>query len=276
MEASFTKRRKLNSIIPLILIGILLATTIFQIPVKAATNWSDDFNDKVPDGWTFDGFNVTESSANEVPANYTLEDGNLRFIGEYETHAYHASDVTTGTWSFDVDCVNTRRNHTQIAFMSDGIPANLTGESPSFPAEYGIFIVTSTFGSFDNEFALYRRDTDSFVLSHVIGRYSVSSLSGWYHIDVSRDSTGYFQVSINGTLRIGGTDNQFDSSSYFGFYGGSGPAIDNIVVTEAIESSTTTTSEPTTPSDFTGILLIGGAAAAVVIIVIAIVFLKRK
>lgn len=270
------KKRQFYSLIPLVLIGILLATIVIQVPVKAATIWSDDFNDGVPDGWTFRGWNITQVSVNEVPANYTLEDGNLRNIGEYSTFSYHESTVTTGTWSFDVDCVDTLRNHTYVAFMSDGMYANLTTESPVVPAEYGIFIATSTFGAFDNEFVLYRRDAGSLDLSRVIGRYSVSDLSGWYHIDVTRDPAGYFQVSINGTPRIGGTDNQLDSSLYFAFGGGSGPAIDNIVVTDGIESSTTTTSEPTTPPDFTGILLIGGAAAVVVIVVIAVVFLKRK
>jgi hypothetical protein len=278
MEESVLKKRRINSILPLILIGILLVTTTLQVPVKATTIWSDDFNDGVPDGWTFRGWNITQVSVNEVPANYTLEDGNLRYIGEYSTFSYHASTVTMGTWSFDVDCVDTLRNHTYVAFMSDGMYANLTTESPVVPAEYGIFIATSTFGAFDNEFVLYRRDAGSLDLSRVIGRYSVSDLSGWYHIDVTRDSTGYFQVSINGTPRIGGTDNQLDSSSYFAFGGGSGPAIDNIVVTDVVGTSSTTTteSEPTTPPDFTGILLIGGAAAVVVIVVIAVVFLKRK
>ncbi len=218
----------------------------------------------------------------EVPANYTLDEDTLRYQGDFSTYAYHESAVSFGTWSFDVDCVDTPRHHFYIAFMCDGIidPEDIFG---SIPAEYGLAIVTDVFGSFDSEFVLYRRAAGDTNIAQVIDTYSPSDMSGWFHIDITRNSTGDCHVFINGTDRMQGLANIAVTSDYFGFYGPAGPAIDNVVVSNSIDVTPPTPTDSLTDSDtdtgtipdMTGIILVG-SGIAIVVVIIAVVFLKKR
>jgi hypothetical protein len=196
----------------------------------AAQVFYDDFNDGNIDDWITFGFNST--SLEDAVANFTLSDGSLRAQGENGSYAAHACPVSSvGTWRFDVDCVSTSNNHFTVAFIS-GVPTNDTS-SPTF--EYGLTIVTGVFDRFDTEFVLYRRDVGSIYLSNVIGRYNLETVSGWYHIDVTRNAIGMFKVYFNGTLGISGADGMYDTAEYFAFHSVGGPAIDNVNVTNTID-----------------------------------------
>ena len=151
-----------------------------------ATVWSDDFDDGNIDDWETMGVNWTNpAEPADVPANFTLVDGSLRATGDYDSQASHASTVTTGTWSFDVDCVDTARHHFYIAFMRDGLMTNV---SSPIPAAYGLMIVTDVFGSFDDEIVLYRRNAGSPELSALLDLYSIPGISSWCHFDITGDS----------------------------------------------------------------------------------------
>lgn len=250
------------------------------VPTYGATIWSESFDNPTLDGWTTYGLNRTEDVAIEVDANYTLEDHNLRYRGDFQTYAYHASAVSFGNWSFDVDCVDNKDHHFYLAFMCAGMmnPDNLP---TSIPAEYGLMVVTDAVGSFDNEFVFYRRTAGSPELAQVIDRYAVSDLSGWYHIRVSRDSSGNADIFINGTHRMEGLANIGVTSEYFGFYGAAGPAIDNIVVEDAATTTTIPTT-PTTSAQVTGLpnpdmmLLILAIGAVIAVVVVVTVAMKRR
>lgn len=274
MELKRSQKRILSVLIVVYILSPLI------VPTYGATIWSESFDGPALNGWTTFGLNMTGDVPVEVPANYSLDDHNLRFTGEFETHAYHASAVSFGNWSFDVDAVDSELNHFYVAFMSAGI-MNPDDLPASIPAQYGLMIVTGTFGSFDNEFVFFRRAAGSPDLAQVLDRYAVSDLSGWYHIRVSRDSSGNADVFINGTHRMEGLANMAVTSEYFAFTGAPGPAIDNIVVEDAATMTTTPTT-PTTSTQVTGLpnpdmmLVILAIGAAIAVVVVVIVVMKRR
>jgi len=233
--------QNLKKTILTISLGILLILsipTLIQSPVISHYNnisssvfsaevWSDNFNDEDISDWSVWGWNTTD--AEKFVGNYTLTNGALRTQGENTTRFDHACQITANaTWSFDVDCVNTSESHFSIAFFA-GIPTN---ETLNMPYEYGILVVTGVFGAFDTEFVLYRRNAGSLTLSNIIGRYNLETVTGWHHIDVTRDEVGHFYAYFNGTLGISGSDGFYDNAEYFSFYARGGPAIDNLVVTD--------------------------------------------
>jgi len=195
----------------------------------SAEVWSDDFSDGNIDDWEIWGYNA--SDAQPCPGSFSVADVSLRADSVNTSVASHICPMTTGTWSFDVDCEPTASNHFYIAFFS-GEPSNVTLDPPF---EYGIMVVTGVFASFDTEFVFYRRDSGSIYLSRLIGRYDLNEVTGWHHIDITRDSEGRLYAYFNDTLGIGGVDTTFISAEYFSFYTLGGPAIDNVYVSDSID-----------------------------------------
>ncbi len=195
----------------------------------SAEVWSEDFSDGNIDDWEIWGYNATD--AEPCPGIFSVADGSLRSDTVNTSVASHECQVTTGTWSFDVDCVSTDSNHFYVAFFSD----EPTNDTMTPPYEYGIMVVTGAFASFDTEFVFYRRDSGSIYLANLIGRYDLNEVTGWHHIDITRDSQGRFYAYFNGTLRIGGVDTTYTIAEYFSFYSLGGPAIDNVHVSNSID-----------------------------------------
>jgi len=195
----------------------------------SAELWSDDFSDGNIDDWEIWGYNATDAELS--PGSFSTADESLRADSVNTSVASHECQMTTGTWSFDVDCVSTDSNHFYVAFFSD----EPTNDTMTPPYEYGIMVVTGAFASFDTEFVLYRRDSGSIYLANLIGRYDLNEVTGWHHIDITRDSEGRFYAYFNSTLRIGGVDTTYTIAEYFSFYTLGGPAIDNIYVSNSID-----------------------------------------
>ncbi|MHA1481573.1 MAG: hypothetical protein ACTSQZ_09155 [Candidatus Thorarchaeota archaeon] len=195
----------------------------------SAEVWFDDFSDGNITDWEIWGYNA--SDAQPCPGCFSVADGSLRADSVNTSVASHICPMTTGTWSFDVDCVSTDSNHFYVAFFSDE-PTNVTLTPPY---EYGIMVVTGTFSSFDTEFVFYRRNSGSIYLANLIGRYDLNEVTGWHHIDITRDSQGRFYAYFNSTLRIGGVDTTYTIAEYFSFYTLGGPAIDNVNVSNSID-----------------------------------------
>ncbi|MHA1958620.1 MAG: hypothetical protein ACW99U_00160 [Candidatus Thorarchaeota archaeon] len=237
--------------------------------------WSDDFNDGNIDGWSFHGWD--ESTWEERPGNFTADDYTLRAYDNQWSNAYRESNVANGSWAFDVECVPTPLNHFYVAFVSGP-----TTSVDMIPREYGLMIVTGEFSAWNHTFVLYQRVEDSAYIIP-LGTYEVDEVSGWYHINITRDLNCIFTVAFNGTTEISGvTATAYNSSTIFSFYTNAGPAIDNIVVTPYSETTSTTTSTTTTSTtatstttngesiDMTLFLIAGGGIAVVVILVIIV------
>ncbi|MFW9834065.1 MAG: hypothetical protein ACFFEK_08735, partial [Candidatus Thorarchaeota archaeon] len=82
---------------------------------------------------------------------------------------------------------------------------------------------------YDSAFVLYRRSSVSpYVVP--IGSYDVEEVAGWYHINITRDYEGNFEVYFNDTLGITVTDSTYTTCKLFTFTAEGGYALDNIVV----------------------------------------------
>lgn len=200
---------------------------VYALEASLTQIWSDDFNDGNTDGWDIMGFNSTH----DLPGNITADDNTLRAYGDGVLHyASHPSTQANGTWSFDVDCAQTLTDHFYVAFVS-GISDQL---SDGLPYEYGIMIVTGEWGMWNTSFQLYKRYAGQDEIANIC-RYDPFDVSGWYHIDITRDLFGNFAVYFNGSLEMRGHDYEYTRSDRFAFYTLAGPAIDNVAVYNTIE-----------------------------------------
>lgn len=246
--------------------------------VSQSGGWSDDFNDGNIDGWTVQGWNRTADPPTALPGNFTADDYTLRAYDDETNQAYHTSTVAYGSWVFDYHSVPTPNNHSYVAFVSG--PATEfdgPGWEATVPYEYGIVVVNGEFASFNNTFILYRRNQGNINVIP-LGEHDVDVVSGWYHINITRDFEGNFEVYFNDTLEITAVETGYTTSEIFSFYTHAGPALDNIVVTprepETTTSTTTTTTTTTQvdgePLDITLLLIAGGVIAVVVVLVVII------
>ncbi|MHA2376880.1 MAG: hypothetical protein ACXAB9_11995 [Candidatus Thorarchaeota archaeon] len=74
----------------------------------AAEVWSCDFDDGIPSDWEIYGFEGIIPYSNP-PGSFSTDDGSLRSnsTGTVASMAHVNSSVAYGTWSFDVDVVDT-------------------------------------------------------------------------------------------------------------------------------------------------------------------------
>jgi hypothetical protein len=86
-------------------------------------------------------------------------------------------------------------------------------------------------------------------------------VAGWHHIDVTRNTTGWFSVYHDYSLIIQELDTQIDTSEMFVLWVERGLMIDNIVVDNEVIPIT-----PPQPVDW----------LAVVIVLVLVIFLKRR
>jgi len=212
-EANYT--RAMNDII----------TNQDDFVISQQVGWSDDFNDENIDGWSVQGFIL--GSSIPVLGNITADDKTMRAYGPYWNEAWRTSNVVYGSWAFDVHCVDTPTRRSYIAFVS-GSPV-LVPEDLDFPFEYGIITVVGQYEGYSSAFLLYRRPETTPYLS-VIGDYDVEDATGWWHINITRDYYGNFEVYFNDTLGITVTDSAHTTSNLFTFTAEAGNALDNIVV----------------------------------------------
>ncbi|MHA1938369.1 MAG: hypothetical protein ACW97O_09190 [Candidatus Thorarchaeota archaeon] len=64
---------------------------------------------------------------------------------------------------------------------------------------------------------------------------STDELSGWYHIDVTRNSIGHNFAYVNDTLHLWDIYTTNSEASKSHFMSEAGPAIDNVVVSDSID-----------------------------------------
>jgi hypothetical protein len=219
--------------------------------------WSDDFDhgNITESGWSVQGFVPWTPR----PGNITAEDKTMRVYSEWWSEAYRTSNVAYGSWAFDIHCVDTPSERSYIAFVS-GSPVLVPDDVNTMPFEYGIITVVGQYDDYSSAFVLYRRTSDNPYLVP-IGDYDVEEVSGWYHINITRDFEGNFEVYFNDTLGITVTDTTHTTCDLFTFTAEAEYALDNIVVVPY--------SEPP-PIVMTLLLVAGGGIAVVAVIAIVI------
>ncbi len=81
-----------------------------------------------------------------------------------------------------------------------------------------------------------------------LDRYDpTEDITGWYHVDVTRNSLGQFYLYINGTHRMDAVDSTENTANYFAFYCGNRDALDNVVVSDTVDFADPTTTDTITP-----------------------------
>lgn len=254
-----------------LLLAAFLLVSIQAIPALAygVEVWSDDFDDDTNDGWTVHNGQFSTPTADE-----------LRAVDTGWSTASHASDVSCGHWYFDLEENQTDLTDQHVFFIAlDTDPASMDGYSLFVDIEATSFI------------RLYKWAAGTPTNLDEIER--PAGTWGWYHYNVTRDESGYFEVHRDDETMLTATDTTYASSSYFVYYAQQGRAIDNISVwtfgctptttTTATTTTTTTTSTTTTtttttttePADILVIVVVGGAVAVVLVIVIIVLLRKR-
>lgn len=207
----------------LLVVGIcLLISLVCNVPHCSAQNsWSDDFSDGNYIGWTIEEGTFDAS-------NYILETtGDAGGLSEWHS-IRHSSQVAYGNWSLDMYINGTERIGYFISFIAD----SLFGYGPGFmmPSNgYAIWIYSTG----PAEVGLERWTNDDYTA--LGSTWNPSSLHGWQNITITRDNTGSFTISFNGTSRITVTDNTHTTSLVFGWTCDPWSAIDNVIVNELID-----------------------------------------
>jgi hypothetical protein len=239
--------------------------------------WSDDFNDGNYDGWTI----CENTDLLILDSNWSAADYCLRIDQEDRGVISCPSSIAYGTWSFDF-----KANESQIESDAQAeivfISSNLDGDELSDWYGYWVHFSFNIAGE-DYTFSLSLRRGDwSGDVTTVCWNSTRVPVAGWHQIDVTRNTTGSFNVFHNGSLIMQGEDTEYDSSELFAILFEQGQMIDNIVVDNEITVTTPTTTATTPPTATTTAttpppfdwLPIGIGVSAVVIILV--IFLKRR
>jgi hypothetical protein len=213
---------------------MLLDIVTVNQSTSAAEVWSCDFDDGNISDWSIYGIEGQYPPYTNPPGNFTTEDGVLRSnsTGEVFSIATHNSSVAYGTWSFDVDVVDTYNHEIVIPFIM--IEWDLADWGIQ---DYFFQIVTGMYQSSDQP-RLQAGKAYVTVEGSAIewyGPYLHDDILGWKHFIITRDITGQFYFYMNGTLAFGFKDTQHTTCNEFIFSTGGGPAIDNIVVSDSVD-----------------------------------------
>jgi hypothetical protein len=250
----------------------VLCISVCTTTANATLFLEEHFDNEDPPGWTMFGYeNMTSLVTTE--GSFSVVDGRLTALGDDINIARHDSDMTVGSWCWDMFVPDEDDGWFYVYLMSNG--------TRPFPAFASTFVCVGAW-ILENDFLAWQgTGTDADLLSNIY----MDSIQGLHRIKVNRTSDGYYEVYINRTLRGFFERNEVVSSTYFevGCRNATGAWVDNIYVSDDLNfepppPTTTPTTTPTTPppGDFPWILVavVGGVAAGV--IVLAIVCLRRR
>jgi hypothetical protein len=175
--------------------------------------WSDDFEDGDTEGW------VDCINSPPAPDDYSVRDGALTFNADGVCLRY-PSTVNVGTWSADILIPDRTGTTNDITFIASQGDAEMEWSTMWMTIEHLPNTVIALYDS--GEYS------PNFHGVSTIGENG--KITGWHHVDITRDESGNMKIYFDGELQI---DNVVDypyESDYFVafFYEGSG--IDNIVV----------------------------------------------
>ncbi|MHA1963207.1 MAG: hypothetical protein ACXACG_00685 [Candidatus Thorarchaeota archaeon] len=224
----------------LVMIGLIVALLI-TTPSSAQLVWQDDFEDRNLEGWTVSY------------GDFTAENGTLTFEDPLGMgRVYHPSTGAYGSWSFDIF-----GKFWNVKFIATS--ANGYGFGTPNTSGYGFGTKLDRFGP---GFEFHKILNGS---AETIGKYDADIPDDWYHVNITRNTEGHFEVYVDRDLVMQETDASVMTSSFFIFRASvNGIAIDNIeVVTERYT--------PEYPIE-----LIIGIPATVVVLLVLVGFRYRR
>ncbi len=291
------KQRKLSGL--LVVIAVLWAMSMllpFSDAVRATDVIADTFNDMDYMGWDTYGRFLNKIAFMEYfpdgVGNFSAADQTLKVIGPSENETFHYlsmayinSSICYGTWSFDVFVFNNTLGWCFVQLIGDSynpIEAWSNVPGPYRNYSYEIWIYTRNLGShyYQPTVTLERCYDGTYSLE---GEYEVlpgnaTWTNCWTHFDVTRNSTGYFNIYVNGTLRISVQDTVFPISGYFAFQAQSGWAIDNVAIFDYIVPLPPPETIYTTilVDNYTTLMIAICIIELIIITVLVILYLRRR
>ncbi|MHA2313187.1 MAG: hypothetical protein ACXADC_09070 [Candidatus Thorarchaeota archaeon] len=234
---------------------------------NAVVIWEDDFDDgtyapewTVCDNLTSAGFLNGDFGWNG--STWSATNNYLEKVGWDEWGVIsHPSNIAYGTWSFDVNASGT------IFFISNNFY-----DFDDLYEDLNSYFIFFEFDTYEEQFTinLAKRIDDA---RTILASHSDVPVADWYHLDVTRTTTGYFSVYLDHSqdpiMEVEDTD--IDTSEMFWLWCYEGYMIDNIVVDNEVP---TTTTPPPPPIDPVLLVLIVGTGVGVVLI--AVVILRRR
>ena len=225
--------------------GLLVIALIFlSLNIAYAdTVWYDTFDDEELDGWETEilDWDLSDAFTGEA-AEFDLTNGTLKAPdgtpGNIWYLATHNSSTDIGTWSFDVNIVNTPDEHFYVFLMTDDWE-----DYPSRTYSYDLIFITEA-GDLEPDsqggVVLYKRAGWRSYWDTIGEWSSTEEITGWHHIDVTRDPDGVFDVYLDDEVIIHVEDEapEFDAFSTFRFEASSGPEIDNVVILDTYDIET--------------------------------------
>jgi hypothetical protein len=240
----------------------VLCISVCITTTNATVIWEDNFDDGDYDGWT-----ICSPSWGNPPSNWSAANYNLQLEQEEEGTISHPSNVAYGTWSFDF-----KANGTQVTF-GRGVSIALISNDINNGTEVAYAVDWSCLGfkalgkSGGVEFSLSLIKWHGGLRTTIDTSDDTLPVADWHHIDVTRNTAGWFSVYHNGspTPIMEGEDTELDTSELFVVSLADWLLIDNVVVSDEIP----------TPS-LSWVLIVIGGGVAVVVIMVAIALLRRR
>ena len=242
-----------NNLIEKKLVLALLMVIILVVPLRqisATIIWSEDFEGPLDDwefrGYSYDTVFMPNDSVAPSIVNGTLQMPNIRVLTE--SQFFRNSTVAYGTWSFDWH-VAPGDDHSSvdgIFLVINNFPNNLTGLSNSQLAStisgYVLILISADRPSSqyaDRSITLAKYLSYSFSILEY--HQFTASITGFHHIDVTRNLQGEFKVYYDSNLIIQYTDNTITTSEKCVIVSWMGDsAFDNITVSDSIDIPRTT------------------------------------
>jgi hypothetical protein len=293
--------RLTTALVPIVLLAVLLLQPPVRDSVMAAP-FADNFDDLNYNGWSTLGAYFDWTSRKLYPlgaGNFSAADATLKgtgplgnTTGEYASVAYTSSSVDHGTWSFDLFVLNTTLGFSYVSLIADHYNPEIVHSGfpgPYMNNSYEIWVYTRDLRpriNIDRPMITLEGYATSGIYPHGYGSWpfldsSATWTNCWTHFDVTRDSTGHFNVYVNGTLRISVSEpNNPIPTGYFMFHGQSGQAIDNVSVSDHVIPPTTVTVTTTTTafvdSPLSTLMMAVGIIELIVIVVLGVLFFRRR
>jgi hypothetical protein len=201
----------------------------------SAEVWSENFDDHNISDWSV--FGVTgDLPFDAFPGNFTAEEGVLRANGSEDIFsvATKNSSVAYGTWSFDVEVVETSHHEIVIPFIM--LEYDL---EDWFQRCYFIQILSGLYGGSSQHrlrgAVVYPSSSPGGRTVDYAEDYEVDDLLGWWNIIITREDDGQFYVYLNETLVLNFKDSRHTTCEEFMFITEPGPAMDNILVSDTVD-----------------------------------------
>lgn len=205
-------------------IGVLTLICVLSFSptqVSGALIWSETFDELDPVLWE----------------NYSCQiiDGILRGVqGDHVSavRAYYRSNVSVGTWKFDLVEIGEwgeELDIMKIYFMSP--------EKPDYSDYYALSLVQASSTAGDSYSYTLEKwyDVTKTNLANYIGDSKPTVKGLLHHFSITRQSTGLISIYLNSSLILQATDTDIITTEYFGFYTWDDWAFDNVSVYNTIE-----------------------------------------